>query len=514
MKRTNIHSILLVTTLMSAIASFSPFSFAATFTWNKATGTQSFIAAANWDDGSTGFPNAVDDIADMSTLDITATQTINVAQTITLGELRVGDTVGTSTGSFGRTFANSGGTGAFVFQTTTGNARLRWGYSDANNLLRANTIVNVPLTLNSNTEVIADLQSSTSRNLYFQSGSISGAGDFIINSATRGTIAIFTDGVNLSNYTGTFKFTSNGLTTGNNLQLAGNGGTTPRNARQATLEMSVVTAGGEVNIFDGVNGSSLELGALRGTGTLTPFATSGTLRTGYLPGTNTFSGVMTNIGRFIPGGAVFNYEKAGASSTQILSGLNNYTGTTKVSGGTLLVNGTNSGGGAYSVDSGAIFGGTGSIGGSVVTVAAGGFVAPGASIESLDVGGATINGTLSVEYQGAVGAGNDLIDLLNVAGALDLTNATLDLASLGGTLDDGALVFAKYGTLAGTQFAGVTGVLPANYTIDYAYNDGVSSNNIALVQVPEPGSLALVTGMIFGLSIGIRRRNERRGAHE
>ena len=55
MKRTNIHSILLVTTLMSAIASFSPFSFAATFTWNKATGTQSFIAAANWDDGS-GLP--------------------------------------------------------------------------------------------------------------------------------------------------------------------------------------------------------------------------------------------------------------------------------------------------------------------------------------------------------------------------------------------------------------------------------------------------------------------------
>ncbi len=50
--------------------------------------------------------------------------------------------------------------------------------------------------------------------------------------------------------------------------------------------------------------------------------------------------------------------------------------------------------------------------------------------------------------------------------------------------------------------------------IDYAYNDGASSNNIALVQVPEPGSLALVTGMLLGLSIGIRRRDERRGTHE
>lgn len=507
MKRINIRSILLVATLASASIGFSPFSFAATFTWNKATGTQSFIAAANWDDGSTGFPNAVDDIADMSTLDITATQTINVAQTITLGELRVGDTVGTTTGSFGRTFANSGGTGAFVLQASSGNARLRWGYSDANNFLRANTIVNVPITLNSNTEVIADLQSSSSRNLYFQTGSISGSGDFIVNSATRGTIAIFTDGVNLSNYTGTFKFTSNGLTTGNNLQLAGNGGTTPRNARQASLEMSVVTAGGQVNIFDGVNGSSLELGALRGDGIITPFSTAGTLRTGYLPGTNTYNGVMTNVGRFAT--AVFSYEKAGADSTQILGGANTYTGTTTVSAGTLLVNGTNSGGGAYSVASGATLGGTGSIGASIVTVAAGGVLAPGASIESLDVGGAVINGKLVAEYQGATGAGNDLIDFLNVVGALDITNATLELSSLGDPLDDGVVVLAKYGALTGIQFASVTGTLPAGYTIDYAYNDGVSSNNIALVQVPEPCSLSLIAGALLGLSVSIRRRERK-----
>ena len=167
-----------------------------------------------------------------------------------------------------------------------------------------------------------------------------------------------------------------------------------------------------------------------------------------------------------------------------------------------------------SVASGATLGGTGSIGASVVTVDAGGFLAPGASIESLDVGGATINGTLAVEYQGVAGAGNDLIDLLNVAGGLDITNATLDFSDLGGTVDDGALIFAKYGSLTGTQFASVTGLLPANYTIDYAYNDGASSNNIALVQVPEPCSLGLAGVMLLGLCICHRRSAPKCGADE
>jgi len=305
MKRKIIRNVLFAMTLASTGFGLSPIGFAATFTWNKATGgTYTFTDVANWDDGTTGFPNAVDDIAAMETLNITGTQNINMSQTITLGELRIGDTVGVSGTSFGRNFNNSGGTGAFVFQASSGNARIRWGYSDANNFLRANTTFNVPITLNSNTEFIADLQSSTSRNLYLIAGSLNGSGDFIVNSATRGTIAIFTDTYSLSNYTGTIKFTSNGLSTGNNLQLAGNGGVVPRDARQATLEMSVITAGGQVNVFDGVNGSSLELGALRGDGIITPFATSGTLRTGYLPGTNTYSGIMTDIGRFVPAGAV------------------------------------------------------------------------------------------------------------------------------------------------------------------------------------------------------------------
>jgi fibronectin-binding autotransporter adhesin len=491
---TNVRGVFFGLTLACASLCLSSGGRAATYVWNKATGTQTFNLAANWDDGTTGFPNAVDDIAEMSTLDVTATQTINVTQPITLGELRTGDTTSTFRA---RTF---NGAGSLKFQVSSGTAKVKYGFGG---LMNVSSTINLPIELASNTEFVMDLNSSTSRNLYLGTGALTGSGDMIINAATRGIVAIFTDTYDLSNYTGTFKYTSNGG--GNMFQLAGNAGGVPRNARLATLEMSVATAGGSVWIFDGVAGSSLELGALRGDGVIKPFAFAGTLRTGYLAGTNNFAGSLEEVGRFGAGG--LSYEKAGADSTQIFSGTNLYAGTTTVSAGTLLINGTNSGGGACTVASGAILGGTGSLGTSPVTVAAGGFLAPGASIESLDVGAATINGTLAIEYQGALGAGNDSIDLLNVGGALDITNATVDFSSLGGVVDDAALVFAKYSSLTGTQFASVTGLLPLNYAIDYAYNDGSSTNNIALVQVPEPCAFVLA-GLGCSLMLIIPRRRK------
>jgi hypothetical protein len=124
------------------------------------------------------------------------------------------------------------------------------------------------------------------------------------------------------------------------------------------------------------------------------------------------------------------------------------------------------------VNSGGTFGGTGSVLGSTVTVESGGTLAPGASVGTLTVGNATIDGKLLIEYSG------NTIDLLNVAsGFLDITNATVDFSNLGAPLTTGAHVFATYSDLGGSMFASELNV-PSGFSIDYDY---LSGNQIALV---------------------------------
>jgi autotransporter-associated beta strand protein len=161
--------------------------------------------------------------------------------------------------------------------------------------------------------------------------------------------------------------------------------------------------------------------------------------------------------------------------------------------------GTGTGNSSVIVDAGATVGGNGTIGG---LLGVNGTVAPGASIGTLTANGnAVVNGTLLAEYD-ASGAGTS--DLLNVLGTLTLgPGSTLDLDQLAGLADDAAYVIASYGLLNGT-FNSVLD-LPAGYTINYAYNDGVSSNNIA-VAVPEPAAMGLLAVAGWGLLIGGRRR--------
>jgi len=88
-------------------------------------------------------------------------------------------------------------------------------------------------------------------------------------------------------------------------------------------------------------------------------------------GDNTFAGAIVDTDTIA--GNLTSLVKADAG-TWILSGVNTYTGTTGVSGGTLKINGDNSAAtGAVSVGSGATLAGNGSVGGSV-TVASGGFL--------------------------------------------------------------------------------------------------------------------------------------------
>ncbi len=182
--------------------------------------------------------------------------------------------------------------------------------------------------------------------------------------------------------------------------------------------------------------------------------------------------------------------------TLVLSGNSTFSGDTLVSAGTLLVNGS-IGSSDTTVGNGATVGGDGTLG--AVTVSSGASISAGNSIGALGAASAVINGTMLVEYDGD-GAGT--IDLLSVAGILDITNATVDFSQFGAAADDGAYIFASYGTLVGGAFSSVFNLPSGGYYIDYAYDNGITTNNIALV-VPEPAA-ALMGGI--GMLALLRRR--------
>ncbi len=152
-------------------------------------------------------------------------------------------------------------------------------------------------------------------------------------------------------------------------------------------------------------------------------------------------------------------SKAGFG-TMVLSGIYSYTGTTTVSDGTLMVTGSTAGSSAVTVANGATLGGTGKVGG-IITVQSGGTLAPGASVGTLTSGSSvTLNGHLAIEVNGTG------CDRLSVAGNFNITNATLDLSVLSGGIAQQEYVIASFGSLTGTQFAGITG-LPAGYKVAY-----------------------------------------------
>jgi fibronectin-binding autotransporter adhesin len=195
-------------------------------------------------------------------------------------------------------------------------------------------------------------------------------------------------------------------------------------------------------------------------------------------------------------------EKDG-TSTLTLSGNNStYSGGTVINGGRVLANNTaNSatGTGNVTVNPGATFGGTGAITGSVITTS-GSFLSPGASIESLSIGGASGAGTLVIEYDGAAGSP---IDLLSVTGSLNIATMTLDAQMLSGgaPLSAPSYIFANYGSLIGT-FASAT--VPSGYTLDYQFG---GTNQIAFVQIPEPTAAILA---LLSASCLMRRRRIQR----
>ena len=195
-----------------------------------------------------------------------------------------------------------------------------------------------------------------------------------------------------------------------------------------------------------------------------------------------------------------NLKKVGNGAVT-LSNVNSYSGTSEVFAGILYVNGSTAVSSAFTVDATGTLSGTGNVQGTVNALASS-FIAPGsapATIGTLAEGATTLAGSLLVDVTTGVGA----VDLLNVSGNLNIGSGTVNFNALG-ALDQPAYVFANYTSLTGGAFATVSN-LPSGYTINYNY---LAANQIALVVVPEPTSLALI-GM-GAMALITRRRRARK----
>jgi autotransporter-associated beta strand protein len=174
----------------------------------------------------------------------------------------------------------------------------------------------------------------------------------------------------------------------------------------------------------------------------------------------------------------FALTKNGAS-TQVLNGPATYTGSTLLNGGRLVIN--NSFTSPITVAAGATLAGNLSSSAAITATAAAARIAPGDSIGTLSAASAnlTTGGILEIQVNASTPAINDKIV---TSGVLNITNATLSVSVTGSAPP--VIILASYGTRTGS-FATTTGI-PAGYSLVYDYNDGISSNNIALVGPTDP----------------------------
>jgi fibronectin-binding autotransporter adhesin len=204
----------------------------------------------------------------------------------------------------------------------------------------------------------------------------------------------------------------------------------------------------------GFDGAALTVASLSGTGVIN----------NWTAGTRTFTLGSTAASRDASYSGVIrdsiSIVKAG-TATQVLSGASDFTGTTTINGGTLLINnstGSGTGTGTVTVNSGTL-GGNGIITGPI-EVATSATLSPGATAATtgtLASGPLTLAGTLRCEIL------TDQADRISVTGNLILTGATLQVTPLGNTTAGQRTIASYTGTRTGTFNAS----LPPGYSLTY-----------------------------------------------
>jgi autotransporter-associated beta strand protein len=362
-----------------------------------------------------------------------------------------------------------------------------------------------PLLAISNNLVLTNNLSITGTSDAIVSGTISGAG-----SLTK------SDGGKLT------------LTGGNTYS----GGTT---VSAGLLELKSSTAlgssSGSLTVNGGIldlNGQTISVGNLTGSGGTIwnngPNSGSGTTVTLTIgngdTGGGTYAGLIRDNNPSSDAGKVA-LTKTG-TGTITLSGANDYTGTTTVSGGALFINGNQSAAtGAVTVNgSGTTLGGSGTIGGSV-TVSTGSSsnnnLSPGGtgvgSVAKLNTGALTLNtGTnLNIDITGGGGTGNAGItyDQVSVTGTVNLggplaSNLVLTVSGLTqSNVGDKFVIVLNDGMtdLVSGAFAQGLIVTASNgdiFAINYVGGDG-NDIELTLSAIPEPSTwigAALALGVI------------------
>ena len=326
-------------------------------------------------------------------------------------------------------------------------------------------------------------------------------------------------GTNTLTLSGTNTYTGNTLVNGGNIALG--------NAlalQNSAYDTASVNGGLNVTGF-----ATPTLGGLTGSVNLTSTLITGygsisTLTLNPQTGiTNTYSGDVGN------GNGSMALTKTGAG-TQVLSGVNTYTGATNVNAGKLLINGSTSTSSAVTVANGATLGGSGAIGGAV-TIQAGGTFAPGNSIESIATGNLALlaSAVFAQEIDKSVVPGISG-DLTATTGTLSITSgAILTLTELGtsgawGAGDTITLIGYSTGTWNSGLFTYLGNTLNDDSTFTFSgidwtfdYNDLTAGDNynsdlsaftgsaryVTMTAVPEPRA-ALLGGI--GMLMLLRRR--------